>query len=101
MTDDGSDLVYNYGAIDGMVAQLQSFVNALDTRLSNDVDREFKNLLAHGWSGSAADSFQGASAQWHAKVAEMNAALTQLHGAVGSSGTDMSSTDSGLTGLFG
>ena len=101
MADDGSDLVYNYSSIEGMASQLQGFVNALDTRLSNDVDKQFKNLIQHGWTGQAADAFQSASAQWHAKVAEMNTALTQLHGAVNTSSTDMNSTDSGLTGLFG
>ena len=101
MAADGNDLAYDYAAISGMASQLRGFVSNLDARLSNDVDQQFKNLLANGWSGAAADSFQTASAAWHQLVGEMNMALTQLHGAVDTSGTDMQSTDSGLTGLFG
>jgi WXG100 family type VII secretion target len=96
-----SDLAYAYAAIEGMAAELKTFVGTLETRLANDVDRQYNNLLANGWSGAAADSFQTAKQVWHGKVIEMNTTLTQLQGALSTAGTDMSATDNSLIGLFG
>jgi WXG100 family type VII secretion target len=96
-----SDLAYVYEQIEAMAGELKKFVGQLETRLTNDVDRQFKSLLEGGWTGVGADSFGTASAAWHQKTLEMNTTLTQLTGALSTAGTDMSSTDSSLVGLFG
>src|SRR5690348_2783549 len=96
-----TDLAFIYAQIDDMVMQLKGFVGQLDTRLSTDVDRQFKNLVTHGWGGAASRAFNDASTTWHTKVGELNTTLTQLHGALSTAGTDMSSTDKSLVSLFG
>jgi WXG100 family type VII secretion target len=96
-----SDLAYAYEQIEQMAGQLKNFVGQLEARLSGDVDREFKNLVANGWTGKGANAFQNASATWHGKTLEMNTTLTQLQTALSTAGTDMSATDNSLVGLFG
>jgi WXG100 family type VII secretion target len=98
MTD--SDLRYEHAAIEAMAGQLKAFVGRIDARLTNDVDRAFKNLLAGGWSGMAADSFQSASAAWHGKTVEMGSMLTMLQNAVNTASVDMNAKDKSLMGLF-
>ena len=94
------DLAYQYEQIEGMAAELKRFVDNLENRLSNDVDKAFNGLLANGWSGAAADSFQTAKAEWHKRVDEMQLTLTQLKTALSTAGTDMNSTDQSFIGLF-
>ena len=96
-----TDLAFIYHQIDDMVVQLKSFVGQLETRLTGDVDREFKNLVAHGWGGEASQAFDRASAAWHQKTTEMGTTLTQLHGALNTAGGDVKATDHSLVGLFG
>ena len=95
-----SDLAYQYEQIEGMASELKRFVDNLEMRLSNDVDQAFKGLLANGWSGAGADSFNTASMEWHKRVDEMQLTLTQLKTALSTAGTDMNSTDQSLIGLF-
>jgi WXG100 family type VII secretion target len=94
------DLAYQYEQIEGMASELKRFVDNLENRLSNDVDKAFNGLLANGWSGAGADSFQTAKAEWHKRVDEMQLTLTQLKTALSTAGTDMNSTDQSLIGLF-
>ena len=94
------DLAYQYEQIESMASELKRFVDQLENRLSNDVDKAFNGLLANGWSGAGADSFQTAKVAWHQKVDEMQMTLTQLKTALSTAGTDMNSTDQSLIGLF-
>jgi len=95
------DMAYEGARIEAMCAQLQGFVNRLEQRLSTDVDREFKSLIATGWKGAGADAFGQASTVWHGKTVEMNTTLTSLKTKVHAASTDMNGTDNGLRGLFG
>ena len=94
------DLAYQYEQIEGMAAELKRFVDNLELRLSNDVDQAFNGLLANGWSGAGADSFNTAKIEWHKRVDEMQLTLTQLKTALSTAGTDMNATDQSLIGLF-
>jgi WXG100 family type VII secretion target len=95
-----SDLAYEYGMIEGMASELKRFVDNLELRLRNDVESAFNGLLANGWSGAGADSFQTAKTEWGRRVDEMQTTLTQLKTALSTAGTDMNATDQSLIGLF-
>jgi WXG100 family type VII secretion target len=95
------DLAYEYGMIDGMAVQLKGFVGQLDSRLTNDVDKEFQTLCDNGWDGDSARAFHAAKTEWHGKCTEMSTTLTQLHGVLGNANTDMQSKDKSLMSLFG
>jgi WXG100 family type VII secretion target len=95
-----SDLAYEYGVIEGMASELKRFVDNLELRLKNDVESAFNGLLANGWSGAGADSFQTAKVEWQRRVDEMQTTLTQLKTALSTAGTDMNATDQSLIGLF-
>jgi len=95
---DGS-LVYNFGGIDTMSAQITAFVNHMNEKLA-EVDGTFKNLLADGWSGSAANAFQGCSIQWHKSADQMAQTLQQLSTKVGNAGANMAQADAAAAARF-
>jgi uncharacterized protein YukE len=96
------DLNYDYGQIDMQAMQLKGFVAELDQRLSNDVDKQFQHLCdAKLLVGQAATAFYSAKDRWHTITINMGTTLTDLHGALNKSSTDMGAMDQSLVSLFG
>src|SRR5690348_14489613 len=95
----GDDLVYNFSGIDSVAGAISTFVTDMNNQL-DEVDSTFKNLLAQGWQGRAADAFTGCSAKWHAGAAQMAATLQKLSSAVGNAGVNMQAADQAAAARF-
>jgi len=96
---DPDHLVYEFGGIDTMAGQIAAFVKQMNTNLA-EVDNKFKTLLADGWSGKAADSFQVCSNKWHTGADQMAQTLQQLSTKVGNAGANMAAADAQAAGRF-
>jgi WXG100 family type VII secretion target len=99
MSGSSDDLVYNFGGIDSMSASIAAFVSNMDSDLA-EVDAKFNNLLAEGWTGSAADAFHQCSNKWHQGAQQMAATLQKLSSAVGTAGANMQQADQQAAARF-
>jgi WXG100 family type VII secretion target len=97
---DADDLVYNYGGISTIAGAIDSFVGQMRANL-DEVDTEFKNLIAHGWTGSGSDAFNNCSSKWHAAAEEMAQTLNTLKQKVDNAGIHMHATDGRVATRFG
>jgi len=86
------DLRYNFAAIESVQAAVNQFCDQMDSHLA-EVDGKFQGMLSDGWSGPAADAFQGASQKWHKGAENMRLTLTQLAGKVGNASVNFQQAD--------
>ncbi|GIG57041.1 hypothetical protein Lfu02_14130 [Longispora fulva] len=98
MTDGA--LVYDFGTIDSVSGQIETFVRDMNQTLE-DTDKVFRNLLANGWSGKGAEAFTGASQRWHQQADAMAATLRRLSSSVGNAAVNMQAADQAAAGRFG
>jgi uncharacterized protein YukE len=95
------DLAYEHSQIEAMCAELKRLVNSIDTQLAQDVEAEFKVLLAdRNFAGLAAGAFNTASTAWNGKCVEYSGTLDRLQLAVHNASTDLNKEDSSLQSLF-
>jgi WXG100 family type VII secretion target len=92
-------IVYDFAGIDSVAGQIEAFVADMNQTLS-DVDAKFRNLLANGWAGAAADAFNTQSAQWHKKADEMATTLRRLSTAAGNASVNMQQADAAAAARF-
>jgi WXG100 family type VII secretion target len=92
-------IVYNFDGIDTVSLSITTFVKDMNESL-HEVEQAFENLLSAGWSGAAADAFQGCKAQWHTNATQMAATLTQLGTAVGNASVNMRAADQQAAARF-
>jgi WXG100 family type VII secretion target len=92
-------MIYNFDGINSVSASIATFVNDMNETLSQ-VDRTFGNLLADGWSGPAADAFQGCSQKWHDNANQMATTLQQLSQKVGDAAVNMHQADQAAAARF-
>lgn len=97
MTD--GEIVYDFNGIGSVTASIATFVNDMNERL-DEVDRTFRNLLAHGWTGHGADAFSGCSQQWHNSANQMAATLQRLGQKVGNAAVNMQQADASAAARF-
>jgi WXG100 family type VII secretion target len=95
----GDNIVYDFNGIDSLSAQIAAFVNDMNQTLG-EVDRQFQGLLAAGWSGAAADAFQGCSANWHRNAEKMAETLNRLGTTVGNAAVNMRQADQQAAARF-
>jgi WXG100 family type VII secretion target len=93
-------MLYGFGSIAQSSSAVQAFVARTNNELS-EVDNAFKQLIALGWSGPAADSFQALSTRWHTLANEMAATINTLGVKVGTAGEDMHAADQWAASQFG
>jgi WXG100 family type VII secretion target len=94
-----SDIAYDFGSIDSLSGQVAAFTAQMNASL-DEVDRAFKDLLANGWQGAAADAFQGCSVKWHQGAAQMAETLQTLSQKVGNAAVNMQQADQQAAGQF-
>jgi WXG100 family type VII secretion target len=99
MSGNSGVIVYDFGGIDTLAAQIEAFVADMNGTLA-DVDAKFRTLLANGWSGSGADAFGVQSTQWHRKADEMATTLRRLSAAAGSAAVNMQQADAAAAARF-
>src|SRR3954471_963759 len=92
-------MLYSFGSIAQSSSAVQAFVARTHNELS-EVDNAFKQLIALGWSGPAADSFQALSARWHGLADEMANTINTLGVKVGVAGDDMHAADQAAAARF-
>ena len=95
----GENLVYDFNGINSLAGAITAFVAQMNEHLAQ-VDRTFNNLLAHGWSGAAADAFQGCSTKWHANADQMANTLQTLSTRVGNAAGNMQQADAAAAARF-
>ncbi|MBO0866998.1 MAG: WXG100 family type VII secretion target [Micromonosporaceae bacterium] len=100
MGDTSGVLQYNFVGIEAVASEITNFVNEMNNQLST-LDTEFKGLLADGWEGQAANSFQACSAKWNSGAQQMAQTLQQLSAKVGQASADMASADARNAARFG
>lgn len=86
------DLKYNFAAIESVQAAINQFCDQMDAHL-NEVDGKFKGMLQDGWTGPAADAFQGASDKWHKGADNMRTTLNLLASKVGNASVNFQQAD--------
>jgi WXG100 family type VII secretion target len=94
-----SDIVYDFSGIDNLGASIMSFVTQMNEHL-DEVDRTFKGLLAHGWSGTAAQAFQPCSDRWHQHAGDIATTLHELSKRVGNAAANMAAADAAAAARF-
>jgi len=98
MSNDGA-IVYDFGGIDSMAGQINSFVAQMNGTLAG-VDAKFRSLLAAGWTGAGADAFGVQSARWHKDADAMAATLQRLSAAAGNAAMNMQQADAAAASRF-
>ncbi|OLB75112.1 MAG: hypothetical protein AUI14_21675 [Actinobacteria bacterium 13_2_20CM_2_71_6] len=93
------DITYNFAGIETVAASIASFVSQMNEHL-NHVDSTFNNLIANGWTGSAADAFQGCKAKWHSNADAMASTLQTLSQRVGTASVNMAQADAAAAARF-
>ena len=93
------DLVYDFNGISSLSGSITAFVSQMNEHLA-EVDRTFNNLLANGWSGGAADAFQGCSSRWHTNADQMAQTLHTLSQKVGDAAANMQQADAAAAARF-
>jgi WXG100 family type VII secretion target len=93
-------MLYNFDGISSVAGSITTFVNDMNQTLS-EVDTTFRNLLAEGWSGPAADAFQGCSTKWHQNANQMAETLQHLSQKVGNAAVNMQQADQSAAARFG
>jgi WXG100 family type VII secretion target len=88
----GGVLLYDFAGIDSVAGEITAFTNQMNQQLA-ELDREFKQLIADGWHGNAANAFQSCSAKWHQGADNMAQTLQQLSAKVGKAAADMQAAD--------
>jgi WXG100 family type VII secretion target len=92
-------IIYDFSGIGSVTEQISAFVRQTRGTL-DDVEREFNTLLANGWTGTAADSFNGCRTAWNKAANDMATTLATLGGKVDTAATDMQQTDRANAGRF-
>jgi WXG100 family type VII secretion target len=92
-------MVYNFEGISSASSSIAAFVGDMNETLSQ-VDSTFRNLLADGWSGPAADAFAGCSQKWHQNADQMAQTLQQLSQKVGNAAVNMQQADQSAAARF-
>jgi WXG100 family type VII secretion target len=94
-----SDIVYDFSGIANMSQSIVRFVTEMNGHL-DEVDRTFKNLKAHGWTGTAADAFEPCQRRWHQHAGEIAATLHELSKRVGNAAANMAAADASAAARF-
>ncbi|MGV0714556.1 WXG100 family type VII secretion target [Mycolicibacterium sp. XJ662] len=97
-----SEKVYNYGAIDGASAEIQTAVGQTEGLLAEG--KGSLAALAAVWGGTSSEAYQAVQMRWDTASAELNAALRQLAGAIqeaGGTGGTMYQADRLIESSFG
>jgi WXG100 family type VII secretion target len=92
-------MLYNFEGISSVAGSISTFVNDMNETLSQ-VDGTFRNLLADGWVGPAADAFAGCSQKWHQSADQMAQTLQQLSQKVGNAAVNMQQADQAAAARF-
>ena len=92
-------LVYGFESISSISGTIAAFVNDMNETL-NQVDTTFRNLLADGWTGPAAEAFAGCSQKWHQNADQMAQTLQMLSQKVGTAGANMQAADQAAAARF-
>ncbi|KUI05380.1 MULTISPECIES: WXG100 family type VII secretion target [Mycobacterium] len=97
-----SEKVYNYAAIDGSSAEINTAVGRTEGLLEEG--KASLTALAGVWGGTSSEAYQAVQMRWDTASAELNAALRQLAATIqeaGGSGGTMFQADKMIESSFG
>jgi WXG100 family type VII secretion target len=83
---------YNFAEISDVASAIGTYEGELDGALS-ELYRQFKQLFAQDWQGSAGEACDQAQQQWNQGATEIKTALGQVGQKLGASAEQMQATD--------
>jgi early secretory antigenic target protein ESAT-6 len=95
----GSEMVYQFGAMQVASDDINSAISTMNNELS-ELESRIAPLVST-WEGSAKDTYAQRQSEWRSASQELAQVLTQIKGAVIQSTADMQGREQTNTGLFG
>jgi 6 kDa early secretory antigenic target len=89
---DGGIMKYSFGAIEGLAADINNRVGAVESRIA-DMDTKI-NQLTDMWEGSANVGFVQTKTAWKNAATDLNRVLKQIQIAVTQTNSDAQQTES-------
>ncbi|OBA61395.1 hypothetical protein A5647_11340 [Mycobacterium sp. 1100029.7] len=89
---------WNFGGIEAGASSIAGSVQTVHGLL--DEGNASLGKLAEAWGGSGSEAYQAVQKDWDAKSLELNNSLQALSQRISEAGQAMSSTESGVTGMF-
>ncbi len=89
---------WNFAGIESGASTIQGSVQTTSGLL--DEGKGSLAKLAEAWGGSGSEAYQAVQRNWDSTSSELNTALQSLSGKITDAGQAMSSTESGVKGMF-
>jgi 6 kDa early secretory antigenic target len=93
-----SEQVWNFAGIQAAAGAVQGAASTTAGHL--DEGKQALAALANAWGGTGSSAYQSLQARWNHASEELKDALDKLGQTIGEAGSSMSSTESGVTGMF-
>ncbi|MDT5080060.1 MAG: 6 kDa early secretory antigenic target [Mycobacterium sp.] len=93
-----SEQLWNFAGIEGGSSEIQGSV-ATTAGLLDEGKGSLASLGAV-WGGSGSEAYQAVQQRWDSTSNELNQALQNLAQTISESGSTMSQTEAGVTGMF-
>lgn len=91
MGNSDGQILYQYGGISTIVAEINSFISSMNTTL-DDVEAQGRAVLG-AWEGQTADGFNVYVQRWNKHAYDIALILSRLKDAVDNGKVDMQQTD--------